>query len=290
MRSTNANRPVADDGFSPKCRQYHPPDRRLSLPALSMHFLAAGTLSNAWLPHARAVRRLALMLGVMTLSSVVAPASTIGSPALPFSSNGTGLPTSVWQFSSFFGNTFAQADQAKGTSPPNATFLTTAVNYPLSLGSSSLQAFVGSSGSNFSGATLDHITRSYFILSGYIALTPNAANSVAFQLLSDDGSQLSVGGVQIINNEGFHSSSMLSGTAQFSQTGLYPIQIKYVDYNDVGQLRLTYDPANSGTFVDIPTSALFASVVTSSPEPDTWTVVVGGLIALWLGRRRFRRS
>lgn len=229
------------------------------------------------------------MLGLMTMSSVVALATAIGSPALPFSSNGTGLPTSVWQFSGYFGNSFAQADQAKGSSPPNATFLTTVVNYPSSAGSSSLQAFVGSSGSNFSGGGLDHISGSYFILSGYIGLTANAANAIPFELLSDDGSQLFIGGIQLINNQGFHSSSMLSGTADFTESGLYPILIKYVDYNDVGQLKLTYDPADSGTFVNIPTSELFASVGTS-PEPATWTGVSGALLALWFRRRHSRRS
>jgi hypothetical protein len=82
-----------------------------------------------------------------------------------------------------------------------------------------------------------------------------------------------------------HASTTLLGTAEFTQSGLYPIVIEYFNDLSTAELRLTYDPTNSGTFVDIPTAVLYASAV---PEPATWATDLAALLALALISRRNR--
>ncbi|MEO5923118.1 MAG: PA14 domain-containing protein [Bryobacteraceae bacterium] len=224
------------------------------------------------------------LLALLALSITALPGATIFAAGPVTAATGTGLPTSVWSFSTFHG-TIAAFDAARGSSAPTSTFLTNTVYYPLSTGLG-VQDFVGSSGSNFSAGTPATMALTYFLLTGYIQLDTSGPASIPFRLLSDDGSQLFLGGIQIINNDGVHTSAAVTGTVEITQSGLYPIVVKYFNNNSQGVLRLTYDPTNSGTFIDIPTSKLFAEV---TPEPSTAWLGGGALLALaFLSRRQNR--
>ncbi len=235
--------------------------------------------------------RFVSILILATTSVVGVSATSILSPssALP-SIAGTGLPTSVWAVPASFHGTVASFDAAIVGKDPDATFLTNSINYALSTGLT-LQNFVGSSGSDFTGTNLSIVERTYFILSGYIALTVNSANSVPFSLLSDDGSILFLNNITVINHDGLHSSTTAGGTAEFSQSGLYPIVIKYFNNAGNGQLKLMYDPTNSGTFINVPTSALYAGLPDIAvPEPEPRAIVFAGMalgaLALAVRKRR----
>ena len=57
-----------------------------------------------------------------------------------------------------------------------------------------------------------------------------------FRLYSDDGSQLTVDGVMVVDNDGMHDARELVGQHAMKK-GLHPILVLYFDHNG-GDLRL----------------------------------------------------
>jgi hypothetical protein len=200
---------------------------------------------------------------------------------------GTGLPTNFYNFSTAPTN-IANSDAIVSTfGPPTATFTTLTPVFPpggSSVSETDLQGFVGASGTNFSSdPATDH--NSYFLITGFLAV--RTAGTQQFQLKSDDGSQLILGGQLFLNNDGDHGFQGPTDTVTFAQPGLYSFQLKFFEDGGGIGMSLLQDINNVGVFGGIATSDLYASLgaVSGVPEPATFAFAASALVALALRRR-----
>ena len=187
---------------------------------------------------------------------------------------------------------------------PTATFTTSTICFPDCAGTSisdsnMMTAFLNGHASNFAYTSANQppaIDHSAITLTGYIAITQTGTYN--FNLGSDDGSALTIGGTSVINNDSDHVFSTASGAASFSQTGLYAISIEY--FEDAGVTGLDFygsDPtgncvigrsgSNCGSTGSVATSLFYSTLpAAAAPEPASLLILSAGLVALALVRRR----
>src|SRR5207247_4222078 len=82
----------------------------------------------------------------------------------------------------------------------------------------------GDAGS-FVGAT-NNLDDGVFRFSGFINITN--AGTVKLGTTSDDGSRITIAGIDVINNDGSHGDATADTNVVFAAAGLYPIEIKIV--------------------------------------------------------------
>ncbi len=257
------------------------------------------------------MRRLSLiLLACLVLASLPAGAVTISASqdlgAVP-STSGSGLLGSYYKFSSSNNiGTLANANQLISSSGgPTATFTTTEVCFPDCAGtslsdSSTMTQLLNGHTNSFSYTSASQptsIDHSAIVLTGYIAITQTGTYN--FNLGSDDGSSLTIGGTSVINNDNDHAFQFDSGQATFTQTGLYAISIMY--FEDSGSTALDfYGSGPSGTCIfgrgsscasgSERTTLFYGSLpATATPEPASLTIFGAGLAGLAALRRRRRR-
>lgn len=202
---------------------------------------------------------------------------------------GTGLLGSYYKFGSNNIGTLAQANALISSSGgPTATFSTTTVCFPDCNGgtiddSSTVPQFLNGHASNFAytapGSQIPpSLAHSAIVLTGYIAISQ--AGSYTFNLGSDDGSQLMIGGQTVVGNDNDHSYQVNSGTATFSAPGLYAISLLFFEDSGSSGLELSVGGSAATKFY----SSLPA---TATPEPASIALFAAGLGALaWARRRR----
>src|SRR6185437_15407591 len=163
--------------------------------------------------------------------------------------------------------------------------------------SSTMTQFLNGHASNFSYTSSNHptaIDHSAIVLTGYIAITQ--AGTYNFNLGSDDGSQLTIGGQTVINNDSDHGFSFVGGDATFSQAGLYAISLTYFeDSGSTGLALFAKDPngncvvgRSANCAAGSAATGLFYSSLpsTPTPEPASLTIFGAGLAGLAAVRRR----
>lgn len=267
--------------------------------------------TNSYSVRVKPMRRISLiLLACLALASLPAAAVTISASqdlgAVP-STSGSGLLGYYYKFGSSSNiGSLSNANQLISSSGgPTATFTTTEVCFPDCAGtslsdSSTMTQFLNGHASNFSYISSNHptsIDHSAIVLNGYIAITQTGTYN--FNLGSDDGSQLTIGGQQVINNDSDHGFSVVGGNATFTQTGLYAISISY--FEDSGSTGLDFfakDPngncviglASNCAAGSATTGLLYSSLPsTPAPEPASLAIFGAGLAGLAAVRRR-RRS
>ena len=219
---------------------------------------------------------------------------------------GTGLFGNYYKFASSasIGSLSNAASLMSASGGPTATFTSTTVCFPDCAGTSlsdsnTMTAFLDGHTSTFSYTSASQptsIDHSAITLAGYISITQTSTYD--FNLGSDDGSALTIGGTSVINNDNDHGFSTVAGLATFNQTGLYAINIQY--FEDGGFTGLDFygsDPTgtcvigrsgsncNTGGFVA--TSLLYSSMPTAAvPEPTSILIFAAGLSGLALYRRQ----
>jgi hypothetical protein len=217
---------------------------------------------------------------------------------------GTGLLGNYYKFnsSSNIGNLANANILISSSGGPTATFTSSTVCFPDCAGtsisdSSTMTTFLNGHANNFaytSATQPTSIDHSAITLTGYIAITQTGTYN--FNLGSDDGSALSIGGTSVINNDSDHGFTVVGGGATFTQIGLYAISIQY--FEDSGSTGLDFfakDP--NGTCVvglasncasgSASTSLLYSTLPSSTtPEPASILIFGAGLGALALIRRR----
>jgi hypothetical protein len=218
---------------------------------------------------------------------------------------GTGLLGNYYKFnsSSNIGNLSNANILISSSGGPTATFVSSTICFPdcadgnISDSSTMTQFLNGHAGSfSYTSASqptsIDH---SAITLTGYIAITQTGTYN--FNLGSDDGSALSIGGTSVINNDSDHSYAVVGGAATFTQTGLYAISIQY--FEDSGSTGLEFYASNpSGACVigrssscaggSASSTLLYSALpATPAPEPASLLIFGAGLAGLaWIRRPR----
>jgi len=261
----------------------------------------------------KVMRRISLiLLACLMMAWQPAGAVTISASqdlaAVPTTS-GTGLLGSYYKFSSSSNiGSLANANILESSSGgPTATFTTTEICFPDCAGtsisdSSTMTQFLNGHTSSFSYTSATQptsIDHSAITLTGYISIT--SAGTYNFNLGSDDGSSLSIGGTSVINNDTDHSYQVDSGSATFTQAGLYAISLQYFEDSGSTGLEL-YASDNSGNCVigrsancasgSTTTGLFYSSLPSSTPAPEPASILIfgAGLGGLALVRRRSRRA
>jgi hypothetical protein len=176
----------------------------------------------------------------------------------------------------------------------DATLISTGIDYPAGSGygsgntasdgtsvstylgsdATSLTALPGSpSGETTAQVLANALNGTMYVFTGYLAVTAAEANTVqTFYLGSDDGSALSIDGQQVVANDGDHGFDFTSGgnTVEFTQPGLYAIQVLYYEDGGVAGVEFGSTLAGAGTFGAELTAANFyqtAPTSAATPEP-----------------------
>ena len=269
-----------------------------------------------WLSMKSSLRGITLLVAVWVLFAgqpAGATTITIGAgadlAAVPGSA-GTGLSASYYSFGSTEATSWAQASSLIAASGgPTATFNTTAICYPDCAGNTindsptTMAQYVGGSSSNFTytvppGQIPTTIADTAMVITGYIAITQ--AGTYTFNLGSDDGSLLYIGGQQVINNDGQHNFQTDSQQVNFSAPGLYAITLD--DFEASGSAGVDLYASNpSGTCVigraancaaGTAQTGLFYSSLPAAPvpEPASLWVMTTGLLGLFAVLRRRRHA
>ena len=84
--------------------------------------------------------------------------------------------------------------------------------------------WLGADAATFVGET-NNLDEGVFRFTGFINVTN--ASTVNLGTTSDDGSRITIGGIDIINNDGSHGDVTMDTNVVFSTAGVYPIEITY---------------------------------------------------------------
>jgi len=95
---------------------------------------------------------------------------------------------------------------------------------------------------------------------GYIYI--ETAGIYTFYTTSDDGSTLSIDNTLVVNNDGLHGATTVSGNYTFSEPGYYPIEVEFFEATGGQSLTLEYESSDDDiniTRQNIPGSILAGS-------------------------------
>jgi hypothetical protein len=167
---------------------------------------------------------------------------------------------------------------------PTATFIANTICFPscgniLNDGGSTIADFLGGNASNLSGgSSVTDLSNHVVVLSGYLNVPTTGMYSLS--LGSDDGSEVLIGGAQVLDNDGDHSFNTVS-TNLTLLAGAHTIEI--VQFEDGGGTGLT---------VDLNGAPLGGSSISTSavPEPAGWALMLVGFGALGAVLRSRRRA
>ena len=84
--------------------------------------------------------------------------------------------------------------------------------------------WLGADAASFTG-TADNLDDGAFRFTGYINVA--APGVVNLGTTSDDGSRITIGGIDLVNNDGGHGDATVDADANFEAAGVYPIEITY---------------------------------------------------------------
>jgi hypothetical protein len=230
-------------------------------------------------------------------ADVVVPSGALFGPSPASPGNGlNGQYYFIGQRSTTVSDTTLAAVQAAAPATPTSLFLATSLSYgtPDTPGDTdSVETFLNWNGGANNGtdglslipdpnAGSTGIYTSYFNIFGYINITNvvGGLGKVSFTLSTDDGSKLIIGGATVIDNDGVHTTSSVTVTADFSANGLYPIDIQYFNQamaNNGGGAQLLFTDDQPGTLQD----QLYAT-----PEPASALMFGLGVLVLgFIGRK-----
>ena len=93
-----------------------------------------------------------------------------------------------------------------------------------------------------------------FLAECFASLNIVTAGSYQFRLISDDGSELTIGETLVIDHDGLHAATPLDGSVTLG-TGLHPLKLRFFQSGDGFSLKLEWRPPGTTNFVTVPASA-----------------------------------
>lgn len=189
----------------------------------------------------------------------------------------TGLAGSYYKTGSTNITTLAEAESWILTHAPSATFVSTQVCYPachqVAPVSQTLTQWLGGNATNISAsaASITDIDHHIVVLEGFITFATGGTKT--FELRSDDGSSLKVGGY-ILTSDGVHALSDVTGSQNFA-AGTYAIRILQFEVAGESGLTLKVNGSPAQTYTHFP----------PVPEPGTWAMMIGGLALVGFAMR-----
>lgn len=226
--------------------------------------------------------RFSILLAGITVASYASPLAFDPVASVPVS---PGLSGSYWQIGSNPSN-MANAGAYAASHTPNDTFSITEIDTANeSDGGTTISVLLNSLGSfasGFSNGGGEPVSQAYSSFTGYLDVT--APGTWTIGTSSDDGSQILINGVQVVNNDGEHPPQTVTNQVTFNSAGLYLFEADYWENGGGTLIDVFADKAGGSNFTPLG-GADFASAV-ASPEPGTWLMMLAGGIGLMSLRRR----
>ncbi len=178
---------------------------------------------------------------------------------------------------------------------PTETFQINQINTANVADSTSLKSFLNSGTSvatNFSagdGSQYD-THQSYFIFTGYLAVTAAGTSTWNFETNSDDYTQLLINGTTVLARTSSDAPTK-TGTAVFDGPGLYAFTLKFSNNGGGIQVIAAADQTGGGNFNPISSSSFYETTAsTAAPEPAAWQLLTAGCVLLAAGLRQRKAS
>jgi len=146
---------------------------------------------------------------------------------------------------------FVALDQIQVQSPVNLNSVAAGLSLPIT-GYGTLTNFSISPATQSTNFAFDYLT----------ALNVDEPGVYQFRLNSDDGSILSLDGQEVVNNDGIHAGSSVTGSASL-EAGLHALQVGYFQAGGARSLSVEWNPPNDNPdlgFVPIPDVVLSPGV------------------------------
>jgi hypothetical protein len=163
---------------------------------------------------------------------------------------------------------------------PTATFTSTSVCFPscgttIGDGGSTIADFLGGNATGLTANSVTDLSSHVVVLTGFVAAA--APGPEDFTLESDDGSELIINGVQVIDDDGDHGFGGSTTTVDLNP-GLNSIEI--VQFEDGGVTGLTV----------LENGAALTGQTAGVPEPAAWALMLAGFGGLGLAMRSRRKQ
>ena len=171
---------------------------------------------------------------------------------------------------------------------PTSTFVATEFNYQDGNDLTTTGEWLQTDAASLVGGdpAVNNMSDGMMVFDGYLAV--DAPGAMDFWIGSDDGSVLWVGGEIVVDNDNGHGApgDNPSGTATFSEAGLYPVQLNYFNGNwvsdagDNGGANMAWRVGGDAGEV------ISSSILHTVPEPAAITLLAAALSMVMVFRRR----
>src|SRR5262249_42521684 len=118
-------------------------------------------------------------------------------------------------------------------------------------------------GAIFSGGPADHVAIRF---TGKVTLV--TAGTYTFYTTSDDGTQVYVDGVRVVNNDGVHGTANTVSGAVTLAAGAHNIEVRYFDYTSTAEVKVEWSGPNVAR--QILGKAHVTSEMPASPAAVLW--------------------